>query len=131
MLRSSYHTEGKLLPWLSTDGVLHELPRPARKKSLEKGEEEKRWLSQVPPGTSSAARLGGRDFKAAPKPKELPAGFIYARAAVPGDKIIATDDYGDVVLKVVEVSPFMVVCVDIRTGKALGVLPSVIVEVAS
>ncbi len=130
-MRSSYHTEGKLLPWLSTDGVLHELPRPARKKSLEKGEEEKRWLSQVPPGSSSAARLGGRDFKAAPKPKELPAGFIYARAAVPGDKIIATADHGDVILQVVEVSPWMVVWVNVATGKAVGVLPSAIVQVAS
>ena len=105
-------------------------PRPARKK-LEKGAEEKRWLSQVPPGSSSGAWLERQKFKAVPKPKELPPNFIYAKAAVPGDKIIATADHGDVILQVVEVSPFMVVCVDIRTGKALGVLPSVIVEVAS
>ncbi len=70
-------------------------------------------------------------FKVAPKPKELPPGFIYAKAAVPGDRIIAGADYGDVILQVVEQSPFMVVCRDIRTGKALGVVPSCIVEVAS
>jgi len=104
---------------------------PRRSKPLEKSAEEKRWLAQTPPGSSSGARLGGRDFKAAPKVPELPPGFIYARAAVPSDRIIAEDDYGDVVLKVVEVSPWMVVCVDIRTGKALGVLPSTIVEVAA
>ena len=106
-------------------------PRPARKKPLEKGEEEKRWLSQVPPGTSSAARLGGRDFRPALKVPELPPGFLPARACVPGDRIVAVDDYGDVVLKVVEVSPFMVVCINVATGKAVGVLPSVIVQVAS
>ena len=105
-------------------------PRPAKKKPLEKSADEKRWLSQVPPG-SSGARLGGRDFKAAPKMPELPLGFLPARACVVGDKIIAADDYGDVVLEVVEQCPWMCVCVDIRTGKALGVLPSTIVEVAA
>ncbi len=48
-----------------------------------------------------------------------------------GDKIVAEADHGDLVLKVVEQTPWMTVCVDIRTGKALGVLPSVIVQVAS
>ena len=105
-------------------------PRPARKK-LEKGAEEKRWLSQVPPGSSSGVQLERQKFKAAPKPKELPPGFIYARAAVPGDKIIAEADYGDVILQVVEVSPWMVVCVNIATVKPSAVLPSVIVQVAA
>ena len=81
--------------------------------------------------SESGARLGGRDFKAAPKVPELPPGFLPARACVPGDKIVAEADYGDVILQVVEQSPWMTVCVDIRTGKALGVLPSCIVEVAS
>ena len=106
-------------------------PRPAKKKPLEKNADEKRWLSQTPPGSSSGARLERQKFKVAPKPKELPPGFIYAKAAVPGDRIVAASDYGDVVLKVVEVSPFMVICHDIRTGKAVGVLPSCIVQVAS
>ena len=82
-------------------------------------------------GASSGARLGGRDFKAAPKVPELPPGFLPARACVPGDRIVAASDYGDVVLEVVEQSPWMTVCVNILTGKAVGVLPSVIVEVAS
>jgi len=108
---------------------LADSPRPARKK-LEKSEQEKRWLSQVPPG-SSGARLERQKFKASPKEKELPPNFIYAKAAVPGDRIVAADDYGDVILEVVEVSPWMVVCVDVRTGRALGVLPSCIVELGS
>ena len=29
-------------------------------------------------------------------------GFLPARACVPGDKIVAADDYGDVILQVVE-----------------------------
>ncbi len=106
-------------------------PRPARSKPLEKSADEKRWLSQVPPGSSSGVRLERQKFKAAPKPKELPPGFICAKAAVPGDLIMAVSVHGDVVLKVVEVSPFMVVCVNVSTGKALGVLPSCIVQVAS
>ena len=105
-------------------------PRPARKKPLEKSEQEKKWLAQLPAGSSSGARLERQKFKASPKPKELPPGFIYAKAAVPGDRIVAAADHGDI-LEVVEVSPMMVVCRDIRTGKALGVLPDVIVEVAS
>jgi len=106
-------------------------PRPARKKPLEKGDAEKKWLAQVPPGSFSGARLGGRDFKAAPKGPELPPGFLPARACVPGDRIIAADDYGDVILQVVEQTPWMTVCVDIRSGRSLGVLPSVIVQVAT
>ena len=78
-----------------------------RSKPLEKSEQEKQWLSQVPPGSSSAARLERQKFKAAPKPKELPPGFIYAKAAVPGDKIIAEDDFGDIILQVVPTSPFI------------------------
>jgi len=102
-----------------------------RSKPLEKSEEEKKWLSQVPPGSPSGARLGGRDFKAAPKVPELPPGFLPARACVPGDRIVAAADYGDVILEVVEVAPWMVVCRDIRTGKVVGVLPGVICQVAS
>ena len=105
--------------------------RPARKKPLEKLEQEKWWLSQVPPGSSSGVRLERQRFKAAPKVPELPPGFLPARAAVPGDKIIAADDYGDVILQVVEQTPWMTVCVNVVTGKAVGVLPSVIVQVAS
>ncbi len=105
--------------------------RPTRAKPLEKSEQEKKLLAQVPPGASSAVQLERRKVKVAPKPKELPPGFIYAKAAVVGDKIVAVDDYGDVILQVVEVSPWMVVCRCVRSGKALGVLPSVIVEVAS
>ena len=105
-------------------------PRPAR-KPLEKGEAEKKWLNLVPPG-SSTQRLERQKFKASPKPKELEAGFVYARACVVGDKIVASDDYGaDIILQVTEVAPFMVVCRDIRTGRALGVLPDTIVQVAS
>ena len=65
-------------------------------------------------------------FKAAPKPKELPAGYVYARACVPGDKIVAADDY----VLVTGVAPFMVLCRDIRTGRALGLEPDTIVQVA-
>ena len=106
-------------------------PRPARSKPLEKSEDEKRWMAQVPPGASSAVQLERRKVKAAPKPKELPPGFIYAKAAVVGDKIVAVDNDGDVILEVVEVAPWMVTCVNVATGEALGVLPNVIVQVAS
>ena len=106
-------------------------PRPARSKPLEKSADEKKWLAQVPPGASSAVRLERQKFKSAPKEKELPPGFLPARACVVGDKIVAEADYGDVVLKVVEQTPWMTVCVNVATGKAVGVLPSVIVEVAS
>jgi len=95
------------------------------------GAEETRWLSQVPPG-ASGGRLERRKFKTAPKPKELPAGYVYARACVVGDKIVAADDDGaDILLQVTEVSPWMVVCVNVATGEPLGVLPGVIVQVAS
>jgi len=111
---------------------LAEDPRPARKKPLEKSELEKRLLAQVPPGASSGARrLERQRFKASPKPKELPAGYVYAKAAVVGDKIIAAADYGDVILEVTEVAPFMVICRDLRTGRVVGVEPNTIVEVAS
>jgi len=105
-------------------------PRPVKSKPLEKSEQEKRWLSQVPPG-SSGERLERQKFKAAPKPKELPPNFIYAKAAAVGDRIIAADDSDDILLQVVEVAPFMIMCRDVRTGRLLGVGPEVIVEVAS
>lgn len=106
-------------------------PPPARKKPLEKSEQEKRWLAKLPPGASSG-RLERQSFRAAPKPKELEPGYVYARACVVGDKIVASDDAGaDILLQVTEVAPFMVICRDIRTGRALGVLPDTIVQVAS
>ena len=105
--------------------------RPTRAKPLEKSEQEKKWLAQVPPGASSAVQLERRKVKATPKPKELPPGFMYAKAAVVGDKIVAVDNDGDVILEVVEVAPWMVTCVNVATGEALGVLPNVIVQVAS
>ena len=102
-------------------------PRP-RSKPLEKSDAEKFWLSKTP--EHSETRLERRDFRAAPKPPELPPGFIPARAAVVGDRIMTSDDYGDVVLQVVEQAPWMKICRDIRSGKLLGVLPETIVEVA-
>lgn len=95
------------------------------------GEDEKRWLSQVPPGSSSGVQLERQKFRSAPKPKELPPNFIYAKAAVVGDKIVAVDGDNDVILEVVEQSPWMVVCVNVATGAPLGVLPGVIVQVAA
>ena len=104
--------------------------RPAKGKPLEKSADENKWLAQVPPG-SSGGQLERQKFKAAPKPKELPPGYVYARACVPGDKIIAVDDCDDVLLQVIEVSPWMVVCINLATRETLGVLPGVIVEVAA
>ena len=106
-------------------------PRPARSKPLEKGDAEKRWMAMTPPGAGNAAQLERRKFKAAPKPKELPPGYVYARACVPGDKIVAVDGDGDVLLQVVEVAQDMVICVNLATRETLGVLPGVIVEVAA
>ena len=102
--------------------------RPARKKPLENQGLEK-WLNQVPPG-ASGARLERQKFKATPKPKELPPGYVYARACVVGDKIVAEADYGEIILEVVEVAPFMVMCRDIRAGRLVGVEPGTIVQVA-
>jgi len=83
----------------------------------------------TPPG--SGERLERQNFKAAPKPKELEPGYVHARACVVGDKIVAEADYGEIILEVVEVAPFMVMCRDIRTGRLLAVLPDTIVQVAS
>ena len=55
--------------------------RPAKVKTLEKSADEKKWLAQTPPGTSSAVQLERKNFRATPPSKELPPGFIYAKAA--------------------------------------------------
>ena len=81
--------------------------------------------------TETAVRLGRSNFRQAPKPNELPPGYVPARACLIGDQIVAADDHGDCVLEVVEQAPFMTICRDIRTGKLLGVLPDTIVQVAS
>lgn len=104
-------------------------PRPSR-KPLEKSETEKKWLAQVPPGSSSGVQLERQKFKAAPKVPTLPPGFLPARACVVGDKVIAEADYGEIILEVVEVAPFMIMGRDIRTGRLLGLEPGTIVQVA-
>jgi len=55
-------------------------------------------------------KLSDRSDIVGPVPRLVPRS---TEAVVPGDRIVAADDYGDVVLQVVEVSPWMVVCVDV------------------
>ena len=104
-------------------------PRPARSKPLEKSEQEKRWLSKTP--EHSGTLLGRRNFKAAPKPPELPSGFIYARAAAVKDIIGCQKSDGDIVIaKVVahRQSDGMVLCRNVATGEKFVVGGDVIVE---
>jgi len=101
-------------------------PRPSRKKPLEKTQEEKYWLSRLPPG-SSGARLGSAGY--GPKPPSLPVNFIYAKAAAIGDVITAEGDEHDVIGRVLgHRKDGVVVCLDVATGKRFGVGPDVIVE---
>lgn len=70
-------------------------PRP-RRKPLEK-KEESPLMQKLRAQTPDSVRLDRQGFRSAPKPKELPPGFIYCKAAAIGDRIACPVD-GDNVL---------------------------------
>jgi len=110
-------------------GRRFDAPSRQRSKPLEKSEQEKYWLSQLPPGSSSSARLGSTGY--GPKPPSLPVNFIYAKGAAIGDVISCQGDDAEVIGRVLgHRKNGVVVCRELTTGKRFGVGGDVIVELA-
>lgn len=114
-------------------GSRRRLDIPARSRQpLQKDSPLMARLRQQTPETVS--RLDRSGFRQSPKPKELPPGFIYSKAAAVGDVISCAGDEDDVIIGEVvrhRSSDGVVVCLDVVTGETFGVAPNTIVEVGA